>query len=292
MRLIDPSVEMIKCDYKDFDDVTRMIEKAGRICYKSEHKITTDSHINFIYMLSNKEHYSPMEHGTIYLKIVLPWSLRNALGDSKYKYKHDIVSFYENNEYSRVVRKTEYIDDVPYGSIYYITTNYRVLQENDRMDDLKYLSPPENDHIKRYTFKIICDRGVGNEIVRHRKLSFCQESTRYCNYAHNNFGNTITFIKPYWYYDNIEGQACYIKACEEIEDHYLWMVQELKMSPQQARQILPLGLKTELIVTGFSDDWEHFLSLRTASNAHPDMQIIANKIKDCLYEMAEENKKE
>lgn len=292
MRLIDPSVEMIKCDYKDFDDVTRMIEKAGRICYKSEHKITTDSHINFIYMLSNKEHYSPMEHGTIYLKIVLPWSLRNALGDSKYKYKHDIVSFYENNEYSRVVRKTEYIDDVPYGSVYYITTNYRVLQENDRMDDLKYLSPPENDHIKRYTFKIICDRGVGNEIVRHRKLSFCQESTRYCNYAHNNFGNTITFIKPYWYYDNIEGQACYIKACEEIEDHYLWMVQELKMSPQQARQILPLGLKTELIVTGFSDDWEHFLSLRTASNAHPDMQIIANKIKDCLYEMAEENKKE
>lgn len=292
MRLIDPSVEMIKCDYKDFDDVTRMIEKAGRICYKSEHKITTDSHINFIYMLSNKKHYSPMEHGTIYLKIVLPWSLRNALGDSKYKYKHDIVSFYENNEYSRVVRKTEYIDDVPYGSIYYITTNYRVLQENDRMDDIKYLSPPEDDHAKRYTFKIICDRGVGNEIVRHRKLSFCQESTRYCNYAYDNFGNTITFVKPYWYYDNVEGQACYIKACEEIEDHYLWMVQELKMSPQQARQILPLGLKTELIVTGFFDDWEHFLSLRTASGAHPDMQIIANEIKDYLYEMAEENQKE
>lgn len=292
MRLIDPSVEMIECDYKDFDDVTRMIEKAGRVCYKSEHKITTDSHINFIYMLSNKKHYSPMEHGTIYLKVVLPWSLRNALEDSKYKYKHDIISFYENNEYSRVVRKTQYIDDVPYGSIYYITTNYRVLQENDRMDDIKYLSPPEDDHIKRYTFKIICDRAVGNEIVRHRKLSFCQESTRYCNYAYDYFGNTLTFIKPYWYYDNIEGQACYIKACEEIEDHYLWMIQELKMPPQQARQVLPLGLKTELIVTGFSDDWEHFLSLRTASNAHPDIQIIANEIKDYLYEMAEENQKE
>jgi len=292
MRLIDPSVEMIKCDYKDFDDVTKMIEKAGRICYKSEHKITADSHIDFIAMLIKRGHYSPLEHGTIYLKIVLPWSLRNALGDSKYKNKYDIISFYENNEYSRVVRKTEYIDDVPYGSIYYITTNYRVLQENDRTDDIKYLSVPEADHIKRYSFKIICDRGVGNEIVRHRKLSFCQESTRYCNYAYDNFGNTITFIKPYWYYDNVEGQACYMKACEEIEDHYLWMIQELKMSPQQARQILPLGLKTELVVTGFSDDWEHFLSLRTASSAHPDMQIIANEIKDYLYEMAEENKKE
>lgn len=170
MRLIDPSVEMIKCDYKDFDDVTRMIEKAGRICYKSEHKITTDSHINFIYMLSNKKHYSPMEHGTIYLKVVLPWSLRNALGDTKYKYKHDIISFYENNEYSRVIRKTQYIDDVPYGSIYYITTNYRVLQENDRMDDIKYLSPPENDHAKRYTFKIITSIGIVRELIRHNSL--------------------------------------------------------------------------------------------------------------------------
>ena len=70
------------------------------------------------------------------------------------------------------------------------------------------------------------------------------------------------------------------------------MIQELKMTPQQARQILPLALKTELVVTGFADDWERFLSLRTACNAHPDMQIIANEIKDYLYEMAEENKKE
>lgn len=292
MRLIDPSVEMLKCDYKDFDDVTRMIEKAGRICYKSEHKITTDSHIDFVDMLVRRGHYSPLEHGTIYLKIELPWIAREASKDPDYNNKYKIISFYKHNEYSRIVKNINYINDVPYSSLYYITTNYRVLLENDRMDDIKYLSLPEADHIKRYSFKIVCDRGVGNEIVRHRKLSFCQESTRYCNYAYNNFGNTLTFIKPYWFYDNVEGQVCYIRVCEETEYHYLWMVQELKMSPQQARQVLPLGLKTELIVTGFSDDWEHFLSLRTASSAHPDMQIIANEIKDCLYEMVEENKKE
>lgn len=170
MRLIDPSVEMLKCDYKDFDDVTRMIEKAGRICYKSEHKITTDSHIDFVDMLVRRGHYSPLEHGTIYLKIELPWIAREASKDPDYNNKYKIISFYKHNKYSRIVKNINYINDVPCSSLYYITTNYRVLLENDRMDDIKYLSIPEPNHVKRYTFNIITSIGIVRELIRHKLL--------------------------------------------------------------------------------------------------------------------------
>lgn len=306
MRLIDPSVEMIKCDYKDFDDVTRMIEKAGRVCYKSEHKITTDSHIDFIDMLVKRGHYSPLEHGTIYLKIELPWRLEK---DEKCFIKYKVLEFYKKNEYSRVAKKINYINDVPYSSTYYITTNYRVLLENDRMDDIKYLSPPENDHIKRYTFNIITSIGIVRELLRHRVFSFANESTRYCNYSKDKFNNEIAFVEPYWLHKATELQQTEFKFyCKTAEDTYLALLgkwdkrkpdrrfktgfKDNPLTPQAAREVLPLCTKSELIMTGFEDDWEHFLSLRTASSAHPDMQIIANEIKDCLYEVAEENKKE
>ena len=122
-----------------------------------------------------------------------------------------------------------------------------------------------------------------------RVFSFANESTRYVNL---NKKGEFLFIKPYWYDDAIErDKEAFIDTCNQSMASYNQLLFD-KLSPQQAREVLPLCTKSELIMTGFEDDWEHFLSLRTASGAHPDMQIIANEIKDYLYEMAEENQKE
>lgn len=127
---------------------------------------------------------------------------------------------------------------------------------------------------EKVTAKIICDRGITHEIVRHRIASYSQESTRYCNYQKNKFGNELTFIKPVFWE---EGSPEYILWCEmmkKIEENYMRLI-NMGASPQEARSILPNSLKTEIIVTMNLREWRHFLRLRTAETAHPQMQEIA-----------------
>lgn len=122
------------------------------------------------------------------------------------------------------------------------------------------------------------------EFVRHRTFSFAQESTRYCNYSKNKFGNELTFIKPSWWYElgttHKQDFEIFLEHCEE---QYLEFINQ-GWKPQQARQLLPNATKTELVMTGFESDWKHFLLLRTSKNAHPDARKLAlellNKLKD------------
>jgi len=124
------------------------------------------------------------------------------------------------------------------------------------------------------TVRVICDRGVSHEIVRHRLASYTQESTRYCNYTKGKFGNEITVIKPcFW---NIEDEKYQIwkKTIETIEVAYNKLI-ELGATPQEARSILPNSLKTEIVITMNLREWRHFFKLRTSSNAHPQMREVA-----------------
>lgn len=111
-----------------------------------------------------------------------------------------------------------------------------------------------------------------------RVFSFAQESTRYCNYSKNRFGNELTFIEPYWYNDAEEViKSDFDSALKYVEDTYLTMIDH-QYEAQQARAVLPLCLKTELIMTGFRNDWVHFFDLRALDKtgpAHPDMKAIA-----------------
>lgn len=265
-------------------DVKKQIELAGRICYKSEDKITDDSCEEFVQRMINMGHMSMLEHGTIYLTVPVNED------------KNGIAYYFIINPYSTIK-----FED---GNAY-ITTNYRVIIENKLEEYLKYMSEPTKNHVKRITYKFICDRGVSHEIVRHRSMSFAQESTRYCNYNKDKFDNEITYIIPtkledklnpgqYTYWDddwcdlndykimypcNNDDVDVFLQQLNGDELSYSFLI-DSGWKPQEARQILPNALKTEIIVTGFEHDWEAFIRLRSAKNAHPDIQKLANLIKE------------
>lgn len=283
MKLIESSVQII-----EEKDPYKMIELAGRTCYKSEDKITENSAKEFVDRMIKLGHGAMLEHGTVYLTITAT---------------SPEVRKYEINPYSRVKKIS--VDGI--NGRAYITTNYRVLVENKWLDDLKYQCDPTPSHEKRITVKFICDRGVSHEFVRHRVFSFAQESQRYCNYNKDKFNNELTFIKPTWlniptgdytYWDgdwcDIDNMKIQLPSDNGIADNFLWCLNNAGMQyrllinkglkPQEARAILPNAIKTELVMTGFESDWEHFLSLRTSKNAHPDAQRLSLKLKELLYD--------
>ena len=220
---------------------------------------------DFVNMLIKSGHGAMLEHGTVYLydtyDISAIGSWTNSLG---YKYS--------KNKYSKVITN----DHMDIRDIY-ITTNLRVLIENDWLDDLKYVCEPTEYHAKRVMIRFICDRGVSHEIVRHRVMSFAQESTRYCNYSKNKFGQELTFIEPAWEFPSsniVNTRERFEAMLEEAEANYMELI-TLGFKPQEARAILPNALKTEIVVTGFIDDWKHFFELRCDNAAHPDIRKLA-----------------
>lgn len=297
MKLINPSFEIIEQEAPTIkldknstflrgelvNCAKKQIELAGRICYKSEDKITEDSFKTFFELLRNKQHLSVFEHGTLYFTI----KLGSPLHDDHYLWKAQVIQSFKKNPYSRVVEKLESIkyDDTVFDVQYfYITTNYRVIEEsfgkdkfpkNNLMDEISektlfnYLSLPTKNHVKRLSVKFICSRAIANELVRHRTFSFSQESQRYCNYSSEKFGMEITFIQPE-YSVNIPK---FEETLSMVEHSYFYLL-SIGQTPQQAREILPNATKTEIIMTGYMDNWGKFFELRTAENAHPEMRRL------------------
>lgn len=279
MKLIESSVQIIK-----EKDPYKMIELAGRTCYKSEDKITEDSAKKFVDRMIKLGHGAMLEHGTIYLACLVfdgDVDNNNNLTPNHSFYK------YQSNKYSKV-KVAQYAwsgEDVAC-----VTTNLRVLVENNWLDDLKtYRCEPTRYHEKRITAKFICDRGVSHEFVRHRVFSFAQESTRYCNYSKDKFGNELTFIKPSWgYFKNISYKDAgyfdgdvFESSLKKAESYYFKLI-EKGWKPQQARQVLPNATKTELVMTGFESDWEHFFELRCSGAAHPDAKKLADELRELM----------
>lgn len=127
------------------------------------------------------------------------------------------------------------------------------------------------------TVRFTCDRGVSHEIVRHRLASYCQESTRYCNYSKDGFGGEITVIEPSWCSEGDPAYEVWKKACQRAELAYFDLM-SISCSPQESRSVLPNSLKTEVVMTANMREWRHFLRLRTASAAHPDMREVAKML--------------
>lgn len=287
MKLIESSVQII-----EEKDPYKMIELAGRTCYKSEDKITENSAKEFVDRMIKLGHGAMLEHGTIYLTIDGEDPNLSKIQSNPYT-KVNLVPY-------EILTEGNYI--ISYKA--YITTNLRVLVENNLRELLCYQVEPTEHHEKRITAKFICDRGVSHEFVRHRVFSFAQESQRYCNYSKDKFNNELTFIKPTWlniptgdytYWDgdwcDIDNMKIQLPSDNGIADNFLWCLNNAGMQyrllinkglkPQEARAILPNATKTELVMTGFESDWEHFFSLRCSSKAHPD----AKKLADELYKL-------
>nr|UWG14808.1 MAG: Thymidylate synthase complementing protein [Bacteriophage sp.]DAK91948.1 MAG TPA: Thymidylate synthase complementing protein [Caudoviricetes sp.] len=274
MKLIKPSFTILH-QAPGLEGVYKQIELAGRTCYKSEDKITPDSAKAFVERMINSGHGAMLEHGTVYLGMPIETIIPiEANGWGKY----------ESNKYS----KGGVVCSINGEKRVAITTNLRVLVENGWLDDLQYICEPTKYHEKRITVRFICDRGVSHEFVRHRVFSFAQESTRYCNYSKDKFGNELTFIQPCYLNEaelaqygpyhlvsrNKSPESIFICSLNNAEKDYLTLI-ESGWKAQEARAVLPNALKTELVMTGFVTDWQHFFDLRCASNAHPQARELA-----------------
>ena len=299
MRLINQSYEIWN-QPTGLEGVYKQIERAGRVSHKSEDRITEDSAKTFVDRMINMNHLATCEFGTVYLKV--PTGKYQFLDNDYFDECDDIKDSFYSNPYTKIHCQEGY---------HYISTNYRVLLENFSKEFiselLQYLCEPTEYHHKRYTVKFICDRGILAEFTRHRKFSFMAESTRYCNYSKGKFNNELTFIIPCWMdipegnidlgnYDKTSARyndgniysidtkppyvgVDFIRSLCEIEASYLSIVRN-GWKAEQARNILPLSLKTELYMCGFAEDWEKFFELRTASNAHPQARELAIPLRE------------
>lgn len=269
MKLIES-----KAEYIPQTDLYKHIEFCGRTAYKSEDKITENSAKEFVDRLVKSKHGAVLEHGTVYL--IIP-----EREQKRYEYTLLIC-----NPYTKAIL---------HDRDCYITTNYRVIIENDITHMLAYTSKPTEFHEKRYTIKFTTDRGVSHELVRHRKFSFVQESQRYCNYSKDKFGGEITFIKPSFITvnelpSNIDRntssevfKAFILKVAFDFSEKAYFNLIKEGCTPQEARAILPNATKTEVLMTGFASDWRFFFDLRyygETGKPHPDMELLAGKARE------------
>lgn len=349
MKLIHPSFEIWKPN-EGKDGYLKDIERAARVCYKSEDRITEDSYKKIVDSLIVSGHGAALEHGTIYVKCPYPYDepeyWKSHICNTKSLDTETIISYLSHNKddtdelfkyylgayklkinpFARIegyniphelaLKKGTAVIDLALGGLFpyprkieedtvrssyesgfYAVTNYRVIIENKLKGLLNYIVPIEEIpiNLKRISVKFICSRAIAQEFTRHRAFSFMMESQRYCNYSRDRFNNNITFIIPEWadfeegeytkpfsHYYGLTGttaEALWYNSCFNSEEGYKTLLQEGK-KPQEAREVLINSCKTELVMTGFIEDWKHFFELRCANNAHPEARRLAIPLKE------------
>ena len=302
MKLIQQSFEILEQTDFSLIGIKKFIERCGRVCYKSEDRITDTSYEKFVNMLVKRDHARPLEFGTVHLKMILP------------DFKEFIHSLLIIGMFNNIWIKYAYK-----GDIVYITTNYRyyLYIVKNLLNVKEYFTEEDNEYYpKRYTVHFITSRGIMDEFRTHVGLSHLAESTRFCSYNKDKFGNEITFIIPNWIKlkydyvstDNVGNNEIYVDGVEqdwyneedETTKEFLYSIQDAEntyinllrkgCTPQQAREVLPLAVKSELISCGFEDVWNNFFYRRCAKDAHPMAREIATKVRDKFNEFKNETK--
>lgn len=266
MKLIKQSFQFVNQKGFTLKDIYKHIEYCARISYKSQDKITDTSYEKFVNMLESKGHDRPLEFGTVHLEIDM--NPRDIIVDT----------LTNLGMFNQLWWKEAYKN----GKVY-VTTNYRYYLAIEKVypNIDEYFTEEDNKYYpKRYTVHMILDRGVMDEFRTHVGLSHLAESTRYCNYSKDKFNNEVTFIQPCW---DIRGSN-YIDFLQNAEWGYFRMLKN-GWTPQQARSVLPLGIKSELISCGFKDAWENFFKRRDAPDAHPMAQEIAKPMHEKFNEL-------
>lgn len=271
MNIVNPSFEILN-QPAGLDGIYKMIEIAGRTCYKSHDKITADSARGFVDRMIESEHGAMLEHGTVYLHI----KYTSPLNDPHYIESANNSHKYEENKYSIAKR----ISVNGFENNVYITTNLRVLVENGWMDDLKYLCEPTEYHEKRYTVRFISDIHFYKDTTRHRVFSWAIESTRLCNYIKRRFDSSVSFLTPIWLKDDEKDE--FENDLKTIESIYFKWINK-GWQPQQAAYFLIQGTKAEIVMTGFASDYIHFFDLRSETaktgKAHPTIIELVEPLK-------------
>ena len=312
IKVVNPNVELWKQDGYTLDAIWKHIARCARVCYQSTPKDNGEDDYSFLVRtlfrgvkpedINTKDlvkyHLSVCEHATVHLKYRL--FMAKAV-DKATKFIH--------NKYSRTIEHEGYI---------YVTTNMRVLIEHHWMNELEFIDNTPNCpyYMPRTTVSFITDIGASRELNRHRVNSVSEESTRYCAYDKSKFGNGITVAKLPWIpdvdpedegHDYNEGffNDNEIFDNNTIEEQYTdnwnavdWFfyglqvcdlvyrkTRELGWTAQQAREILPLNTKTQVVHTAFVDDWNHYINLRSngiSGAPHPMAKELADKVDDLI----------
>lgn len=283
MKLIKQSFEIL--EQKDFSliGIKKFIERCGRVCYKSEDKITDDSYIKFVDNLIKLHHDRPLEFGTVHLRI------------SEGVWNDMVITLATDYHYS-----TNWVQAKLHYGEYFITTNYRYYLFLIKMypEIEKYFTEEDNELFpKRHTVHFIINRVTMDSFRTHVGLSHLGESTRYCNYSRDKFGKELTFVIPNWCNSLVEGseqkyspfeingdEVEFMDAIQNAQNYYLSLL-KLGWTPQQARSVLPLGIKSELISCGFEDAWSNFFYRRCAKDAHPMAREIAIPLQEKFKEL-------
>ena len=268
INIIQPSFEIL-----DNSNPYKIIETAGRLCYKSEDKITEDSYKPFIENLLKRKHYAVLEHG--WISLILSREIFEEVRNNNPKFL-----YFKDNVVSGNVRAwLEYLENHPNGYIQNtLNLNYPVMfsaQSDSRLED--FYKCEILDRNPTVSVRFIHDRAFTHELVRHRVASYCQESQRYVNYSREKFGESITYIEPIM--DEPDTVKEYQKKivwktlCDQAADAYFSMI-NLGCKPQEARAVLPNSTKTEIIITATKAEWKHIFSLRCDTAAHPAMRQV------------------
>lgn len=317
IKVVNPSVELWKQDGYDLESIFKHIAKCARVCYQSTPKNKDENAYDFLVRTIFKGHdflgYSKInvnnrferilaqnsygdvdltslhlsccEHATVHLKF--PTFIPSAVDRC--------VNVYSHNKYSRISNHNGYN---------YVTTNLRVIIENYAVDTLDFIDETPNCpyYTPRTTICFITDIGASRELNRHRVNSVSEESTRYCAYDKGKFGNGITVAKLPWIPD-VDNEIFNNECIEEqytdnwnAVDWFFYGLQvcdlvyrktrELGWTAQQAREILPLNTKTQVVHTAFVDDWEHWIALRSneiSGKVHPMMAELAKQLVKQVY---------
>ena len=273
------------------DGIYRQVERAGRVCYKSEDHCTAESARPFVERMIKSDHTAMLEHATVYL-LYRDGEMASAEqgGDATV----EAWQRYERDKFSKVST----VD-----GCHYVTTNLRVLAENQWLADLDHLTEPLAHHERRVTVHFTTQIATTREFNRHRANSMAEQSTRYCNYSKDKFGNEISINIPEWVRAlSVEepAQIDFLELAKKVtegqaDDYENWLFANLAAEraymnlialgrkPQEARAILPLDTNTELIHTAFVSDWKHFFDLRaqgTTGAPHPDAKVLARPLYD------------
>ena len=282
MKLIKQSFEFLNQTDFTLVGIKKQIERCARVSYKSENKITDTSYEKFVNMLESRGHDRPLEFGTVHLKMMLP---------DFQTFIHSVLTI---GMFNNIWIKHAYKEDV-----IYITTNYRYYLDIIKYfpNVKEYFTEEDNEYYpKRYTVHMILDRGVMDEFRTHVGLSHLAESTRYCNYSKDKFGNEVTFVIPSWCNSLVEGskqeyspfeinddEVEFMNALQNAQNSYLSLL-KMGWTPQQARSVLPLEVKSELISCGFGDAWKNFMRRRSPKYGDPGAHPMAAEIADKLCE--------
>lgn len=314
MKIISPSIEIMRTGLElpyQYTTPEQFIERVGRTCYKSEDKITDDSAAKFVGTLIKRGHEAMIEHWSLIFKtnavaynefkndwFTLLSGSQIPVEDRLRPYLRFTDHILPNGEMRfvisgnmRALRDYVKVCVASFGMVpsylWGLIVNYPLffpefqsyvppIFVNDILIPINVNELTDEERLTHQdiTIKFTCDRGVSHEIVRHRVASFAQESTRYCNYGLDKFGQEITVVRPSAFGEGADKYEDWLSGCYASETAYFNMLAD-GGTPQEARSVLTSSTKTEVIVTMNVDGWRHFFALRCAPTAHPDMCEVA-----------------